>query len=75
MAKQRRVKTPRNFSQPYDTKLYKTCDVCEGKMFYRKGRMFNQSIYYIICNECGNYQQISKEEFSEKVREASQKSE
>ena len=64
---------PVNNSQPYDTKAFEKCPTCEdSKMFYRKRKLFDETIYYILCNECGDYKTISKEEYLEKVSAATQ---
>lgn len=61
-----------NNSQPYDSKVFEKCDACEGKMFYRKRNLFNESIYYLLCSQCGDYRTIAKEEYLEKVSAATQ---
>lgn len=70
--KTKKIKKDRVFRQPYDTKLSVDCDSCEGKMLYRKGRVFAQNIYYTICNNCGNYNTISHDEYVTKIREATE---
>ena len=76
MAKyQKKNRERKSFSQPYDQKLFVDCDSCNGKMFYRKGRMHNEIVHYLICNDCGNFKKISFEEYKQKITEVTKKSE
>ncbi|MBN2280208.1 MAG: hypothetical protein JXQ65_06490 [Candidatus Marinimicrobia bacterium] len=75
MAKQHKRDEEKKYSQPYDQKLFVNCDSCEGKMLYRKGRMHNEKVYYLICNDCGNYRKITEEEYKQKIMEVTNKSE
>ena len=71
----KKEKERRSFSQPYDKKLFIDCDSCGGKMLYRRGKMHTETVYYLICNDCGNFKQISEEEYKQKIMEVTQKSE
>ena len=63
---------PVNNKQPYDSKVFEICETCDDKMFYRRRKLFNDTIYFLLCNECGDFKTISKEEYLEKVSEATQ---
>jgi predicted RNA-binding Zn-ribbon protein involved in translation (DUF1610 family) len=70
--KSHKESAPVSHSQPYDSKVFEQCPACEEKMFYRKRKLFNQTIYYLLCNQCGEYKTITKDEYLEKVSAATQ---
>ena len=55
---------------PFDKKISEVCEKCSGKVIYRKSSFFGEMVYYKICNNCGWYQKLDKEDWREKVVKA-----
>lgn len=52
---------------PHDSKINELCLKCSGDVVYRKSSYFGKKVYYKVCNNCGWYQVIPKEEWTDKI--------
>jgi len=60
----------KNNAQPYDSRIDEKCEKCSGIVVYRKNSYFGNKVYYKVCNNCGWYRVIPKEEWKEIVAAA-----
>lgn len=57
-------------AQPYDSRIDEKCEKCSGNIVYRKNSYFGNKVYYKVCNNCGWYRTLPKEEWKEIVAAA-----
>jgi len=57
-------------TQPYDSKIAEACPSCQSRVVYRKNSYFGNKAYYKVCNNCGWYLLISRDQWREAIMAA-----
>lgn len=57
----------KNTAQPHDAKISEKCEKCSDEVVYRNSSYFGKRLYYKICNSCGWYRLMDRNEWREVV--------